>query len=388
MAQRTYQGVVVTTPVTIPYERFSSRPAHWWLGRALRALLDGAGIDKADVDGLIVSSFTLGSDQPIALTQHFGVSPRWFEAVPLGGAAGVVALRHAARAVQSGDADVVACIAGGTNDARGFRDIFSGFSRASQDAVYPYGSGGPNASFALITDHYMRRTGALREDFGKLCVAQRDNALLYPHALMKKSLSLEEYLSARLIAEPLGLYDCVMPCAGAEAFLVMRAETARAAGLAAAHLVSAIERHNGFAADPVQYRLGIAADAAEFWAAAGVNPDAIDFVQTYDDYPVISMLQFEALGLCPAGEAPDFVRQHDFTIHGSMPHNVSGGQLSVGQADAGGGSLGLVEAVRQLTGQTLGGRVENARLALVSGFGMIAYDRGLSTGAVLLSRDS
>jgi acetyl-CoA acetyltransferase len=384
---RPYDDIVVAVPVSIPYERFSAHPAQWWLARALRALVDRSGFPKADIDGLAISSFTMGFDPAIALTQHFGLSPRWFEAIPLGGASGVIALRRAARAVQSGDANIVACIAGGTNDPTVFRRVLGQFSRASQDAVYPYGSGGANASFALITDHYMRRYGARREDFGKLCVAQRANAMLYPHALMKAPLTLDEYLAARMIATPIGLFDCVMPCAGAEAFLVMRAETARAAGLPAARLLGAIERHNGFPDDPVQERLGIAMDAKTLWAMAGTTPAAIDFVQTYDDYPVISMLQFEALGLCAPGEGPEFVRHHDFTIGGSLPHNTSGGQLSVGQADAGGGTLGLVEAIRQLTGEALGGQVEGARLGLVSGFGMITYDRGLSTAAALLASD-
>ena len=65
----------------------------------------------------------------------------------------------------------------------------------ARDAVFPYGSGGPNASFAFLTSYYMRTYGATREDFGKICVAQRDNALGYPHALFKKTLTLEEYLT-------------------------------------------------------------------------------------------------------------------------------------------------------------------------------------------------
>jgi acetyl-CoA acetyltransferase len=381
-----YRDVVLTTPVSIPYERFSERSAQWWLGCALKNLLVDAGIDKTDIDGLAAASFSLAPDPVVALTRQFGMSTRWLESVALGGASGIVMLRRAARAVEAGDARIVACLAGGTNRPGLFRDVVGQFSAASRDAVYPYGSGGPNASFALITDHYMRKYGARRSDFGKICVSQRDNARRYPHALMTKPLELDDYLNARMIAPPLGLYDCVMPCAGAEAFLVMDAETARNAGLPAVALVATCERHNGFPDDPVQDRLGIAADADAFWGAAGIRPAEVDFVQTYDDYPVISMLQFEALGLCGQGEATDFVRNHDFHIDGTMPHNTSGGQLSVGQADAGGGSLGIVEAVRQLTGRALGGQVRNARIGVVSGFGMIAYDRGLSTAAALLAR--
>lgn len=385
MRHQDYRDIVLTTPVSVPYERHSHRSATWWLGRALRDLVAGAGLNKADIDGFAAASFSLAPDPVVALTRQFGLSIRWLESVRLGGASGIVMLRRAARAVQSGEATVVACVAGGTHRPDLLREVVSHFSTASQDAVYPYASGGPNGSFALITDHYMRRTGALRTDFGKLCVAQRDNALRFPHALMKHSLGLEEYLAAPSVAPPLGLYDCVMPCAGAEAFLVMHADTARSAGLPAARLAAAFERHNGFPDDPVQDRLGIAVDADDLWAAAGVRPADVDFVQTYDDYPVISMLQFEALGLCARGEAPQFVRHHDLRVDGSLPHNTSGGQLSVGQADAGGGSLGLVEAIRQLTGTALGGQVRDARSGLVSGFGMIAYDRGLSTAAAVLA---
>jgi acetyl-CoA acetyltransferase len=119
---------------------------------------------------------------------------------------------------------------------------------------------------------------------------------------------------------------------------------------------------------------------------AGLTPDAIDFVETYDDYPVIVTMQFEDLGFCKKGEGPDFVRSHTFTNDGSFPHNTSGGQLSVGQAGAGGGLLGLVEAIRQLIGEPLGSAVPDARTCVVSGFGMINYDRGLSSGAAILAR--
>jgi acetyl-CoA acetyltransferase len=207
-----------------------------------------------------------------------------------------------------------------------------------------------------------------------------------PHALMKQKLTLDAYLAARPIADPIHLFDCTMPCAGAEAFLVCREDVARAQGWAGVRILSTIERHNAFADDPIQFRGGWAMDVGELWAMAGVRPDAVDFVETYDDYPVISMLQFEDLGFCGKGEGPDFVRGHSLTNDGSFPHNTSGGQLSVGQAGAAGGYLGLVETIRQLTGAVLGSQVPNARIGLVSGFGMINYDRGLASGAAILGR--
>jgi acetyl-CoA acetyltransferase len=379
-----YQGVAVAVPVTVPYVRYSIRAAHWWLARALSSLLQKSRLSKESIDGLSVSSFTLAPDTAIGLTQHLGLSPRWLDHVPFGGASGVVALRRAARAVQAGDAEVVACLAGDTNHVDSFRLTLANFSQFARDAVYPYGAGGPNASFAFLTAYYMSQYGAKREDFGKLCVAQRANALKFDFSLFKKPLTLDEYLAARPIAEPLHLFDCVMPCAGADAFLVLSEQKAKNLNLKYAKLLGTIERHNAFASDPVQMRAGWALDREELYAQAGAGPADMDFVQTYDDYPVISLMQLEDLGFCGKGEGAAFVRSHSFTCDGSFPLNTSGGQLSVGQAGAAGGYLGMVEAIRQLTGEAGPRRVQDAKLGLVSGFGMINFDRGLGSGAAIL----
>lgn len=379
-----YDGVVVCAPFSTPYERYSIQSAHWWIARALRGSLDLAGLRPAEIDGFAAASFTLFPDTAVGLTQHLGLSPRWLDHIPMGGASGVIALRKAARAVQAGDADIIACVAGDTNHIDSFRHMLSSFSRFASDASYPYGYGGPNANFALLTDRYMHEYGATREDFGRLCVAQRQNALNSPGAVMKNPLTLDQYLNARPIADPIALFDCVMPCAGSEAFLVMREEEAVQRGLGFARIAATIERHNAYAEDPVQLRGGWAVDCAELWAMAACTPQDVDLVQTYDDYPVISFMQFEDLGFCAKGEAAAFLKNRDTTVVGDFPHNTSGGQLSGGQAGAAGGFIGLVEAIRQVTGSAGGTQVPNARRALISGFGMINYDRGLCSGAAIL----
>ena len=386
--RQSYQGVAVTAPVSIPYQRYSIETAHWWIASALRGSLQAAGLRPADIDGFSVASFTLFPDTAVGLTQHLGLCPRWLDNIPMGGASGVVALRRAARAVQAGDADIVACVAGDTNHIDSFRNLLSSFSRFAQDASYPYGFGGPNANFALLTDRYMQEYGATREDFGRICVAQRANALRNPNALMKKPLTLEQYLDARPIADPIALFDCVMPCAGSECFLVMSIEEAERRNLPYAVIGGTIERHNAHAEDPVQLRGGWTLDVEELYAMAECSPDDIDLLQTYDDYPVISMMQIEDLGFCDKGGAPDFVRNRDLTISGDFPHNTSGGQLSAGQAGAAGGFIGLVEALRQVLGTAGGTQVADATTAMVSGFGMINYDRGVCTSAAIVKTGS
>ena len=170
--------------MTIPYVRYSIRSAHWFLGRAVAELVAAAKIPKARIDGLAVASFTLAPDTAVGLTQHLGLTVRWLDHVPMGGARALFRSAALQGQCRRGDAEIVACIAGDTNHPDSFRRNTSAFSQFSQDAVYPYGSGGPNASFAFLTAYYMRTYGAQRGDFGKLCVAQRNNALKNPTALV------------------------------------------------------------------------------------------------------------------------------------------------------------------------------------------------------------
>lgn len=384
MKRQSYDGVVLAAPVTIPYTRYSTETAHYWIARALRETLRAAGLKPTELDGFSVASFTLFPDTPVGLTQHLGLSPRWLDTIPMGGASGVAALRRAARAVQAGDVDIVACVAGDTNHIDSFRKLLSSFSRFAMDAGYPYGYGGPNANFALLTDRYMQEYGATREDFGRICVAQRANALKNPHAVMKKPLSLQQYMDARPISDPIALFDCVMPVAGSEAYLVMREDEAIKRNLPFAHILGTIERHNAHIEDPIQLRGGWTVDIDELWEMAGCGPDDIDLLQTYDDYPVISAMQIEDMGFCAKGEAAAFIRSHDLTVEGDFPHNTSGGQLSAGQAGAAGGFIGLVEAIRQVTHTGGPTQVPDARRAAISGFGMINYDRGLCSAAAII----
>lgn len=387
-APASYHDIALVTPVSWGYSKSSVHSAHWFIGSVLREMLAAAGLDKNDVDGLAVSSFGLAPDSVSFLSQHFGMTLRWLEQLPFGGASGVIALRRAARAVQSGDADVVACIGGDTAGQDSFRELVANFSSFSNSAAYPYGSAGPNLPFALITRAYMESTGARREDFGHIAVSQRHNARHYPAALLgDKSLSMADYLGAREIASPLHLFDCVMPCAGGEGFLLMSVDRARELGLKYVQVLAADERHNAYAEDPVQLRGGWSLFAEDLYAAAGLGPEDMDLLQTYDDYPVICMLQMEGLGFCAPGHAAQWVRDTDLRFDGAgLPHNTSGGQLSIGQAGSAAGYLGVVETIRQLTGRAGDNQVKDAHCGMVSGYGMINYDRGLCSAAAILTR--
>ena len=389
---KNFNDVALTTPISFAYKKQDdAHSAPWYIGGVLRELTMTAGITKSEVDGFAVSSFSLGIDTAVYLTEHFSISPRWIEQVPFGGCSGVIAMRRAARAIQMGDASIIACIGGDTVGHRSFETLTSRFSTFSQDAVFPYGAGGPNQAFSLITQHYMERFGVSREDFGRIAIAQRYNANHYPLALFgNKPLTMQDYMASRPVAGKLHLYDCVMPCAGGEGFLVMNIERAQQLRLPYCRILSSGELHNGHFQDPVQVRGGWTEYADQMYKVADLTPKDIDFLQTYDDYPVISMIQMEDLGFCNKGEGAEFVRNIDMRFDHSgcekikLPHNTSGGQLSNGQAGAAAGYLGVVEAIRQLTTTAHTNQVPGAQYGLVSGYGMINYDRGLCSAAAIL----
>jgi len=357
------------------------------LGQALRDILSGAGIDRHKCDGLMVSSYSLAPDNIISLAQIFDLSLDWLEQIQLGGASGLLGVRRAARAVENGDADIIACIGGDTYNPAIFSSLLANFSGFTTDAVMPYGSGGATLPFAMLTQQYMNDFGIAREDFGRLCILQRENALRYKQSMFQKSLTIDDYLAARPIAEPLGLFDCVMPCAGAEGLLVMRDHVAEELGIPYVVLKSSAEKHNSLNTMKSPLRFGWGDFIDDLFQSVGMDRSDINLVQAYDDYPVMVFLQLEELGFFDEGTASKHLSGRGFLRNGKeVSLNSSGGQLSSGQAGFAGGFMGVVEAVRQLTDTALGNQLQSVDRALVSGFGMINYDKGLCTTAAILER--
>lgn len=381
---RDFSGVVVAAPTSFGYARYSTQPADWYFAQCLRAMLVGGKLHKSEIDGLSASSFTLPPNPVASLSRSLGLSLNWLEAIPFGGASGVMALRRAARAVQAGDARVVACIGADCNPKGAFEDLVSAFSTPAMDAVFPYGAAGPTMPFAHVTRQYMIATGCTREDFARLCVSQRFNAQLCEHALLRTPISRDDYFASAPIAEPLHKLDLVMPCAGADGFLVLREAHARELDIPYARILGLVEQHSAYAQDRLVLRGGWAQDSQRLYQSAGVSVSDVDILATYDDCPAIVFMQIEGLGFCPSGHARDFVRNHDLRFNGDFPHNTSGGQLGCGQAGAAGGFLGLVEVVRQVTRQAGARQVRDAHIGLASGYGMVVYDRCLASGAVIL----
>jgi acetyl-CoA acetyltransferase len=194
---------------------------------------------------------------------------------------------------------------------------------------------------------------------------------------------MEEYLNATPVADPLTRYDCVPVVAGASALVVSTPDRA-APGRAPVRIRALRQSFNYDHQEGDGLRTGLSKYATELWEAAGVRPDDIDLACIYDDYPSMVLAQLNDLGMIAKNDLARFARLR--IGEQRFPVNTSGGLLSAGQAGAAGGLNGLVEAAHQLHGNAGARQVKDARLALVSGYGMVLYRYGGCAGAAILER--
>lgn len=368
-----------------PYHKRDLKPVIWYVVDAMRRALASARLTKSDVDGLAITSFQIPPDNVTTLAQQFGVDAQWLFQGAYGGASGVISVAEAAKAIASAEAEVVVCVAADGYDVAGHMAMMGQFNGAMRDYLAPYGFGGTNGLFAMTQRRHMHEYGTTRQQLGKVAVTQRAHASLNPHALLRDPLSLEEYLNARIIADPLRLYDCVLPCGGGEAVVVTTVDRARSLDVPVVLLKSTGQYHNSDPEDYLTLHGGWARFRNALFSGANVGHDDLDFVQLYDDYPIMCLIQLEELGFCEKGDGGPFLDRTDLSITGDLPLNTGGGQLSVGQSGAGGGMIGMTEAVRQLRREGENRQVPGAQTGLVSGFGMVGYGRGLSYSSAIMA---
>ena len=368
------------------YAKKTDRTLISLLWEAGRRALASSGLAKAEIDGLAVCSFELPPDNAVTFAEQIGLSLSWAYLGTAGGAGPVASVVNAVRAIEAGQAEAVLCIAGDNYDVAGHYRLMDNFGRALANYATPNGFGGANGLFGIIQRKHMEAYGTRREELGRIAVGQRRSASRNENALLRAPMSIDDYMNARPIADPLHLYDCVLPCAGAEAVLVGALD--RVPEDKRVRILAGRERHNHPLGEIAPLRGGWELFRDGLYAEAGRGPGDVDFVEAYDDYPIMVAIQLEDLGFCHKGGVGAFLAQNDFAFDGSFPLNTNGGQLSCGQAGAGGGMIGLVEAVRQLRAEAGPFQVADARSGLVSGYGMVGYGHGLSSSAIILERPS
>nr|WP_225623652.1 OB-fold domain-containing protein [Rhodococcus rhodochrous] len=246
--------------------------------------------------------------------------------------------------------------------------------------MVPFGGTSAAHTLAQNAQRYFHRYGASRETLGWIALNQRANAAINPTAIYRDPMTMDDYLSARLVTTPFGLYDCDVPCDGAVAVIVSAVDTvadlAKPAIRVEAVGTQIVERIE-WDQSTLTHEPQVLGPAAHLWTRTSLRPDDVDVAQLYDGFTFNALSWIEALGFCGIGEAKDFLDGgKNIARDGILPLNTHGGQLSHGRTHG----MGLVhEAVTQLRGTAGDRQVRDARVAVVS-------SGGLTPGSAMLLR--
>ena len=344
--------------------------------QAAKRALENAGLKVSDIDGVLTAySFTepyfmLGS----VLCEYLGLKPRYNASVVVGGASPAVMLKHAAEAILAGSADTILVCAGENRATGQSRDSAISALLAVGHPYFeqPYGGSIPGY-YAMIARRHMHMYGTTREHLAHIAVNTRRHALLHPNAHMKSAITLDDVLSAKPIADPLGMLDCCLISDGAGAFIVTSAERAKDLKSKPSYLLGIGEHHTHehLMCAPSLTEFGAKQSGERAYQMAGVKPADIDVAQLYDCFTIVPLIELEELGFCESGEGGAFFSDGRASIGGKLPVNTHGGMLSYAHAGAAGGLFGIVEGVRQLRGGLGPRQVQDAELALVHNEGGI-----------------
>jgi acetyl-CoA acetyltransferase len=357
---------------------------HTFIRDAVVAALEDAAVNARDIDGMAVASLSLAPDAAIDLAWKLGLSLRWLIQETNGGSSAMNMLGHALRAVETGAAAAILVVAGDATGLGGYAKVAANFNIVTQLHLSPLGHGGPNGVYALVTSRQMKRYGLQKSDYGQLAIAQRAWAAHNPYAVYRSPLTMEEYLAAPLVADPLSRYDCVPVVAGAQAMVVAHPDRGPRgrAGVRVRGLRASFNYDNQ---EGDGLATGISTFAAALWREAAVRPEDIDVASIYDDYPAMVLAQLNDLGMIAGNDLARFARR-DIGERG-FPLNTWGGMLSAGQPGGPAGGLnGIAEAVLQLQHRAGARQVKDARLAVATGYGMTMYRYGGTAAAAVLER--
>lgn len=357
---------------------------------AILAALDDAGLSIRDLDGFSIYS---NSCDPAAVAAELGVPEvRWATTLTSGGGGCAGALGVAAAAIDAGMATTVVTLMTlqQLNRRLGGSAVGGALAYAvASTSASPYGGSGippsaaftanngllsPGHSFALLAQRHMHLYGTKREHFAEVCISQRENAIKRPTSLRTTPLTLDDYFDARLISDPLCLFDYTMESDGAVAVITVAADRAKDLRQPPVYILASA--HGGTGRwGPALFRYFQIPDdefpssghrpvAKRLYEMAGVTPADVDVALLYDHFSPMVIMQLEDYGFCPIGEGGPFVAEGSIRYGtGTIPVNTHGGNLSEAYII---GMTHVREAVEQMRGTAVN-QVDGAEIALVTG---------------------
>jgi acetyl-CoA acetyltransferase len=342
--------------------------------------LEDAGIGIGEVDGVLTAGYS-----SMVLAEYLGITPKYTDGTAVGGSSFIIHIAHAIAAIRAGYCEVALVTHGEAGRSRLTRPSPDPAEPGQQFEV-PYGIVNAPVAYAMAARRYMHVYGEdrTRQGLAEIAVATRKWAQLNPKAYMRDPMTFDDYHDSRWVSWPFHLLDCCIVTDAGGAYVITSAERARDLKKKPVWVLGAAEGHDHaiLSQMPDMTRPISRETGPRALARAGVTHDDIDLAMIYDSFTYTVLVTLEALGFCGPGEGPDFVADQRTAPGGAFSMNTSGGGLSYTHSGMYGMFL-VLEAVRQLRGETGDRQLTSPKIALVNGTGGYLS----STGTTILAVD-
>ena len=354
--------------------------------QAITLALEDAGMNRNEVDGYIYQQGIGGGPNDTVPLQMAGIPAHLVWQVQSLGSYANVMVSMAIGAIEAGLCNTCILVHAASAASRrggGMPPTGGGNTPGA------YGWYGPGATAASMARRFMHNYGLTREQLGSIALTLREYANQRPEAVMyDRKMTMDDYLNARMVVEPLCLYDFCLVNDGAVALIITSEERAHGYKKPPVYVMGYGMDHSlrvmGRSPEAIHHFDGFVTEKAGEHALkmAGVTIKDIDVAQIYDAFTIFLLSQLESYGICSRGEAGAFVEEGNLKVDGQFPSNTSGTGLSWGYLM---GFTQLTEGIRQMRGEAGECQVKDAEICLVTGLGG-TVDNGSAASCCILRR--
>jgi acetyl-CoA C-acetyltransferase len=356
-----------------------------------KGALEDAGLTKNDIDAYFCAGDAPGANV-WSMANYMNLTKlKHVDSTDMGGTSYLVHVAHAAEAIAAGKCNIALITLAGRPNSEG----------SSGTQVRSRGVNLPEAPFemphspvtlnlyAMCAMLHMHKYGTTSEQLAWVKVAASHHAQYNPNAMLKDVVTVEQVVNSPLISDPLHRLDCCVVSDGGGAVIVARPEIAKSLKRPKVKIIGRGEttKHQMGGNVDLTYT-GAAWTGPRAFEEAGVKPSDIQYASIYDSFTITVVLQIEDLGFCKKGEGGKFVADGNLISgSGKFPFNTDGGGLCNNHPANRGGMTKIIEAVRQLRGESHPKvQVPNCALALAHGTGgAIGHRHG--SGTLIMERE-
>ncbi len=347
---------------------------------AINAMND-AGLKPSDIDGVATAG-----ESPTGIAHYLGITPKWVDGTAVGGCSFMLHVRHAAAAINEGLCETVLITHGESGRSQVGRGRFAPAMASLQGQFEaPYCSMGPPTTFTIPFLRYMKETGTTLEQLASVAVVQREWAGMNPRASFRDPISIEDVMTARMIAYPFTLLECCLVTDGGGALILTSAERARDFPQNPVYIIGtgeSTETPMVSQMEDMTTSRAFRVSGQKAFGEAGISHADVDHLMIYDAFAHLPIYGLEDLGFCERGEAGSFIEAGNTAPGGKLPLNTNGGGLSYMHSGMY-GMYALQESVRQMRG-IAPAQVDGAQISVCHGVGgMFA-----ASGTVIMSNQA